>query len=847
MKKLFKNKLTDFLIIIINVFFVASLFVGEFLYIRSSNNRTIESNKHIYVNTNISLGSMTNNYLIGETHLCRSWSNYLNWEADGGRPKTIQEAIDFIAESIVDTDVMGHIVYKTGPHALTGLSTKPNSGTTDYRVNYTSVADRVFSSDSEGMNISSWYMNPINISKSIAFYTDVKLVDPDDSTQIIEAYLLRVVLSRDLKDEWVFPSGSFNHMEVAIIDDSGNYIINGNSFEGTNFYEYYKSYNKNDAATVEKLKNKISNGCGSFIMNDYTKQKGFFAYSQVDKIEEWTILTYIPLSDITAVQNDWLVIAIIGVGLGFLFVFDLVVLLILNKNLKNAAREAETASKAKTDFLSTMSHDIRTPMNAIVGLTTIARKDERNPETTQDALKKIESASNHLLTLINDILDISKVESGKINMNPISFCIVDTFENIINISQPMVKAKHIDFSFRVRNFEHEWLYADELRLTQIFTNLLSNALKYTNENGKTTVYLEEQPSEKEGYTKLIYVVEDNGIGMSPEFLEKLYTPFSRATDSRVNRIQGTGLGLAITKQMVDLMNGKIECQSELGKGTKFTVTLELPIGEKPIGEQLLPPIDVLIVDDDEVALMTAKDEIAALGANVDVAQNAEDTLKLVKDKAYKVIILDWVMPGTDGVQLAKQIRELAKDTPIILVSAYDWTEIKVEAQDAGVNGFIFKPLFRSKIYQSIMSLIENKTSTITETKESVDAKILVVEDNDINWEVVSTLLEMYGATCSRAENGKVAYELIKEKGKDHPFDLIFMDIQMPVMNGLEATRAIRKLDFDYAKNVPIIAMTADAFSENVAECLEAGMNGHIAKPIDPKLMLNEIRKIMNKN
>ena len=847
MKKDSRNKLTDFFIVIINVFFVVSLFLGEFFYIRSSNNRTRESNQHIFINTNISLGSMTNNYLIGESHLCRSWSNYLNWEADAGNALTIQEAVDFVSESIVDKDVMGHVIYKTGSNAYKGYSTRAKSGSpTDYSVDYTSLASTIFATATEGMNITPSYMNPINISKSLAFYTDVKLEDPDDPTKQVDGYLLRVVLSKNLQDEWVFPSGSFDHMEVAIIDSQGSYVINGSSFGNTNFYEYYSVCNKSTTAEVEELKNKITKDYGSLVMSNYAGEKAFIAYSQVDKIEDWTILTYIPLVDINAVQNDWLVIAIIGVGLGLLFVFDLVVLLILNKNLKSTAKVADSANKAKTDFLSTMSHDIRTPMNAIVGLTTIARKDNRNPNSTQDALKKIESASNHLLTLINDILDISKVESGKISINPISFCVVDTFENIINISQPMVKAKHIDFNFRVRNFDHEWLYADELRLSQIFTNLLSNALKYTNEGGKTTVYLEEKPSEKEGYTKLVYVVEDNGIGMSQEFIEKMYTPFSRATDSRVNKIQGTGLGLAITKQMVDLMNGTIECQSEVNKGTTFTVTIDLPIGEKPKGEISLPPIDILIVDDDEIALESAKDTIISLGANVDTASNVEDALNLLKKKEYRVIILDWVMPGIDGVELAKQVRELGHDTPIILVSAYDWTEIESEAKDAGINGFVFKPLFRSKICESILNLIENNASTTQEETETINANILIVEDNEINWEVASTLLGMYGATCERAENGKVAYEMIKEKGNDCPYDLVFMDIQMPVMNGLDATRAIRQLDFEYAKKVPIIAMTADAFSENIAECLEAGMNGHIAKPIDPKIMLSEIRKNVKK-
>ena len=844
-KKRLISKSTNVFIITVNVLFVLALFLGEFFYIRNSNERTRASNRQIFLNTNISLGSMTNNYLIGESHLCRSWANYLNNEAEKNSPKTMDEAITFVKESITDETVMGHIVYKTGSQALKGYSTKPKNNTSDNSVDYNSIKNDVFSSASEGMNISSSYMNPINISKSLAFYTEVKLVDPDDNTKQIDAYLLRVVLLSTLRNKWAFPSGSFNHLEVAIIDSEGKYILAGNSFYNDNFYEYYKSYNTTTPTTIEKLKNTITNGSGYITMLNHSKQRAFIAYSQINGIEDWTILTYLPLADINEVHVDWVVIGTIGAGLAMLFIIDLIILLTLNKSLKSAAAMADSANKAKTDFLSTMSHDIRTPMNAIVGLTTIARKNENNPESTKDALNKIESASNHLLTLINDILDISKVESGKVVMNPLSFYVVNTFENLINISQPMVKAKHIDFHFRVRNFTSEWLYADELRLSQIFNNLVSNALKYTDENGKVTVYVKEEESEKEGCIKLIFIVEDNGIGMSEEFISKLYTPFSRATDSRVNSIQGTGLGLAITKQMVDLMNGTIDCKSKLGEGTTFTVTLDIPLGEKPQEEVSLPQVDILIVDSDQITLVDAEVSIESLGANVDVASSEKEAMDKINSKDYKVVIIDWVDKEIDVLKLAKKLKNIDK-SPIILVSTYDSSEIKLENKEDCFDGFVSKPYFRSRIYESIDNAIEgNKDNKLSEESEQVSANILIVEDNDINWEVVSTILEMYGCTCSRAENGKVAYELIKDQGNDCPYDLVFMDIQMPVMNGLDATRAIRKLEFEYAKNVPIVAMTADAFSENVAECLNAGMNGHIAKPIDPKLVLAEIRKVVS--
>ena len=846
------RKFIDIFIIAINVLFVGGLVFGEWQYIHSSRMQTIESNKENFVSANASLSSMTSNYLVGESHLCRSWSNYLNHEK-----LTMEEAVEFVDSSITDKDIMAHIVLNSSKKGVStqGHSSNPDNKEVDYSGYFLS---NVVYSENKGVKASPKYTNPINTKPSIAFYSEIKLKNATDPAVEDEAFLLRVVPISNLEAKWTFPS-SFEHLDVAVIDNSnegnspGAYIFHHNAFRGTNFFEYYSSYNSPTESALKALQEKMATDEGTLTMKDSFGKELFVSYSQIpepEKNTKWTIITAIPMADINNAETDFLTISIIGIGLGTLFVIDLVILLLLNKSLQDTAKVAESASKAKTDFLSTMSHDIRTPMNAIVGLTYIASKEESNPEITQDALKKIALASNHLLTLINDILDISKVESGRLTINPLSFSIVDTFENLVNISQPMVKAKNIDFSFRTHGFEYEWLYADKLRLSQIFTNLLSNALKYTEENGKVAVDIKELPSEKEGYVKLVYQVADTGIGMTPEYMEKMYESFTRATDSRINSIQGTGLGLAITKQMVDLMNGVIECQSEVGKGTTFTVTIDLPIDEKSNEEMKLPPMKVLVVDDDEILLKTAEDTLASLGAKPFITTSGEEALKLIKeskDDQFKVIILDWKMPDMSGLELSNKIKQIDNnDIPIILVSAYDWSEIEKEAKDAGINGFIFKPLFRSKIYQKIMDLTNHKDSGVIKEEDEMNfpgVKVLVVEDNDINWEIISTLLSMHEISCDRAENGKVAYDLIKRDEHESPYDSIFMDIQMPVMNGLDATRAIRKIDSEYARRVPIIAMSADAFSENVAECLDAGMNGHIAKPVDLKLVLSEIRKI----
>ncbi|MBO4337297.1 MAG: response regulator, partial [Lachnospiraceae bacterium] len=355
----------------------------------------------------------------------------------------------------------------------------------------------------------------------------------------------------------------------------------------------------------------------------------------------------------------------------------------------------------------------------------------------------------------------------------------------------------------------------------------------------------------DGCVRLVYVVSDTGIGMSREYMETMYQPFSRQIDSRVNSIQGTGLGLAITKQMVELMGGTIECQSEQGKGTTFTVALDIPIADRQRDEMQLDPIDILIVDDDEVMLQTAVDTLESLGAEAELARSGLEALGMIEHRHlsgrdYGVVIVDWKMPEIDGIETIRKIRtEMDVNIPILLISAYDWSDIEDRAKEAGANGFVSKPLFRSTLYDKINDLIGKQSESLEPEDDYTDLQglhILVAEDNDINWEIISAMLAMFGITADRAENGQICVDMISKAGEGS-YELIFMDVQMPELNGLDATRVIRKLDNPIAASIPIVAMTADAFSENVTECLNAGMNGHIAKPVDIKLVIKEIRRI----
>ena len=839
MKKIF--------IIVLNVILMAAIlgFVVNYsgFVSRDSYQRQIEH----FENTTITMERVTDNYLEGEQRICDVWARYIN-----NNNMTMEEAVAYIRASHVLTNTSAHLI---SLDTLTGLSTRPKQGTDDeYAVSYERV-NLLNNTDwiaeiGKSINITRAYTDPVNGEQSLAFCNMVTLYDPESGTPG-KAVLLRVIPISELEQKWVFPQTELVNAELSMIDSDGDYILKGYSFKNTSFFEFYKSYNPTDPESWQQLFEKITSSTGSVSMLDSHGRECILAFTPVADTAGWTLLGFVPVEDLQVNEENWLLIGIVSAGLLILFICDMCFMLVLNKRLQATAREAESANKAKTDFLSTMSHDIRTPMNAIIGLTTIAEKNLGDPQSTGESLRKINLASNHLLTLINDILDISKVESGKLKLSPLTFSIVETVENLVNISHPMIKEKNLEFSFHINRMEKEYLYTDQLRLNQIYINILSNAIKYTEPGGRVNVEMREESSEAPGCVRLIYVVADTGIGMSPEYMETMYQPFSRQIDSRVNSIQGTGLGLAITKQMVDLMGGTIDCQSEQGKGTTFTVTLDIPVADRQREEMQLDPVDVLIVDDDEVMLQTAVDSLESLGATAEQARSGTEAIGMIEHRHlsgrdYGIIIIDWKMPETDGIETIRRIRsEMDKDTPILLVSAYDWSDIEDKAKEAGANGFVCKPLFRSTLYDKINDLIGKERRSAEPEDDYSDLQgmnILVAEDNDINWEIISAMLTMFGITADRAENGRICVERIQSADPGR-YDLIFMDVQMPEMNGLDATRAIRSLEDPGAATIPIVAMTADAFSENIAECLNAGMNGHIAKPVDIKLVIKEIRRI----
>ncbi len=522
--------------------------------------------------------------------------------------------------------------------------------------------------------------------------------------------------------------------------------------------------------------------------------------------------------------------------------------------LKNALLVAEKANEAKSDFLSSMSHDIRTPMNAIIGMTTLASKHLDDEEYMRNCLSKMALASNHLLTLVNDVLDISKVESGKMTLNPIVFSLPDTVNNLVNIVRQQICGKCQKFDVRVHDIKKEYLFADELRLNQILINILSNAVKYTPEGGYISMDLKEEfipgVSDK---VRLIYIVKDTGIGMSKEYQEQMFESFSRADSKKYGDIQGSGLGLTISKKMIDLMGGTIVCESEIDQGTTFTITLELPIAEKIMDDLILPPMDVLLVDDDEVFLESAANTLRQMNMTPECVDNGADAVKRSVERHeqgndYPVIIVDWQMPGMNGIETIRQIRaKVGDEVSIIVVSAYEWHNIEALAKEAGADGFISKPFFPSSVYENMTRILGLHTDKRNEKEQDTwgsnvgGMHVLVAEDNDLNWEIAEEILGLYRVTAVRAENGERCLEILRA-ARDNEFDMVLMDIKMPIMDGYETTEAIRKEKREYIKNIPIVAMTADAFSDDIQKCMQVGMNGHISKPININSLL-EVLKI----
>ncbi len=680
-----------------------------------------------------------------------------------------------------------------------------------------------------------------------------------------------VGLSSKYMGEVLFLQSDSSLMYSYVIRKDGSYVVRDEGGIHENYFDRLYSIfdgQKEDADYyIEQMTEAMnSNKNYSVILKSGESRRHLYCTSL--PYCEWYLVTVLPFDGldyaISGMGSHWLTIVYIAsfaviamllyIFFQYLGVFKKQVseLKSMNTEMDVARKEAERANAAKQEFLSSMSHDIRTPMNAIIGMTSLATANTHNQEQVQDYLRKISLSSKHLLGLINDVLDISKIESGKMTLNIESVSLREVMENIVNIVQSQAEEKNQQFNAVAYEIFSEDVCCDSVRLNQVLINLLGNAVKFTPDHGsvQVTVYQEELPEET-SCVRTHFLVSDTGIGMSKEYQKEIFNSFSREENTRVQKTEGSGLGMAITKYIVDAMGGTISVQSEQGKGSEFHVVLDLAKAKEQELAPAFPDWNILVVDEDERLCINAVHSLKSIGLHSEWCLSVEQAMEMLAERhhqkdGYHMILLSWKLPGMNGIAAARKIRlNYGEDIPALLLMACDWSKIEKEAREAGISGFISKPLFKSALFDALKIFDGTHGEEAADSKEAIDLElrgkhILLAEDNELNWEVARELLSDLKIELDWVENGQICVTKF-EKSSIGYYDAIIMDVRMPVMDGYEATKAIRGLEREDA-NIPIIAMTADAFSEDIQKCLECGMNDHLAKPIDIQIVSQKLKK-----
>lgn len=661
-------------------------------------------------------------------------------------------------------------------------------------------------------------------------------------------------------NEALFLEDNESGTRFRIIDDNGRFVTNDGDFFAYMADLFQDSSTETVAGFCAKLSEKMQNHEAYFSFLSRGGADTHIYCAPIEGNSNWYLVTTMPesilsqaITGLDDARTSMMIFSIIIVFVGMLIVFMMYYRMTRRQveEIAKSRKEAQRASQAKSEFLSSMSHDIRTPMNAIIGMSELASRNPGDAEAVEEYLKKIRVSSKHLLGLINDVLDMSKIESGKVQINASDMSIKDTMDDIVNIIQPQVKTKHQYFDIFIENIICENVCCDAVRLNQVLINLLSNAVKFTPDEGRIDVHTYQEPSPKgDNFVRTHFIVEDNGIGMSEEFQKKIYDTFTREETELTNRITGTGLGMSITKSIVDLMDGTIELDSKVGRGTKFHVILDMERSNVTEADMKLPNWNVLVVDDNELLCTSAAANLRELGTNAEWTTDGYKAVEMIEQRheagnEYQFVLIDWKMPHIDGIQTIRKIRESAgSKIPVFLISAYDWNDVEENIGSLEIEGFIPKPLFKSTLYHRLCQYVEGYTAE-EKPEDEVDftgKRVLLAEDIDINWEVASEILSTTGLVLERAENGRVCVDMFDASPLGY-YDAILMDVRMPVMNGYDATRAIRQLERE-DKDLPIIALTADAFTDDVKVCLECGMDGHLAKPIDLKECICVLREFL---
>ncbi|MBQ9303792.1 ATP-binding protein [Butyrivibrio sp.] len=704
--------IVDLLIMVLILFFIVQYSKTK---MRESNERVVED----FEKMTITAEQIIMNYLEDEQHLCDIWANYINRSAEAGSPMTGEEAISFIRKAKISSSIYGHLIFldKT---SQSGISTNTSSkDANDYSVSYRNlnIFDNIdeISREVGKVNLTRAYTNPQNGVQSMAFLNYVKVLDESDG-QLSEAILMRVEPVSILEDKLVFLKGEYENVEISLINKEGEYLVHGKSLKNSNFFEYYKSYNEADIADYNEMRDEVTSETGTMTMNNSKGEECVISYTPLKSMNTWFLLAYIPTGELKAANTvvDWLLLGMVTLGLLSLLAFNYLILMLYNKKLAEAAEAANLANEAKSHFLSTMSHDIRTPMNAILGLNEMVLRDSHEEEIVAYS-ESIRTAGKTLMGIINDILDLSKIEAGKMDIIDVDYSFVSMLNDLVNMVQGKARDKGLSFDIEVDRDIPAILHGDEIRIKQVITNILSNAVKYTKEGSITFKAGFEKMEENPDSVKLIISVKDTGIGINPKDMDRLFVAFERIDENKNRNIEGTGVGMSIAQSFLRMMGSSIEVESQYGKGSTFSFELVQgvrdwsPIGnyketfKRAVSEReryresfTAPDARLLVVDDTEVNLLVLKNLLKRTKMQIDTATSGNEGIALYKRNKYDAIFLDHMMPEKDGIETITEMKGIQDSpntlTPIICLTANAISGMREMYINAGFDDYITKPI-----------------------------------------------------------------------------------------------------------------------------------------------------------
>lgn len=803
-------------IIIINTLIVGLIL---FIIVKYANDRALESN-HSSIASFEKMTTTTEqiiaNYLEDEQHLCDIWANYINRSAEAGTPMTIDEAISYVRKAKISPEISGHLIY-IDDGSMAGISTTPS--TTDltyYSVKYShiSIFDNLEISNVNGVvTLTRAYTNPLNGVQSIAFLNNVKILDSETGA-IRKGLIIRVVPVSRLEQKLVFLKGEYDNVEISIIDWDGDYMIHGKSLKNSNFFEYFKSYNPMSTQEYNQVVEKIRTGVGSMHIRNSKKEDSVIAYTPLSGIKSWFLVAYIPAKDLTVNRSiDWVLLGIVSVGLMILLHFNIFILMSFNRELSVAAEAANQANEAKSLFLSTMSHDIRTPMNAIIGMNEMILRDSKDENTLVYA-ESIRTAGNTLLGIINDILDFSKIEAGKMEIINVDYNFVSLLNDLVNMVQGKAEEKGLNFELVVDKDIPRIMHGDEIRIKQVITNILSNAVKYTKE-GSVVFSISSKKCEDDADFVILHVsVKDTGIGIKKEDLDKLFVAFERIEEKKNRNIEGTGLGMAIAQSFLSMMGSRMHVESEYGKGSEFSFDLKQKVVKwEPLGEFdtafkrflserkqyrvqfTAPKARILVVDDTEVNLKVFVSLLSKTKMQIETADSGDACIALFKRNFYDIIFLDHMMPDKDGIETIKEMKGITdtpnQKTPVICLTANAVSGMREMYINAGFEDYLTKPIDTTRLESMLLrylppDLVEPAIDEAEEKKEPEIKHNILVVDSDIAFlkQVKEWLSDRYNVVVVKSEEQAHSY---LEK---HEAELILVDADSAAQDKFEKSKLL---------------------------------------------------------